>query len=117
MEHVMFMQQLKVDKIEEYKKTHREVWPLLLIAHRDAGIIREKIWIENNKIYIYIMAEDFDKAMGKLSATQIFKDWIKKMSGLMDVIQDYSGEGNIKRLDMIFDLEGQLESVDSGKGK
>jgi L-rhamnose mutarotase len=109
MEHVMFVQEVKPEKKDEYIDAHKDAWPDLLHAIRDSGIEREMIWLHGNNIYIYIMAENFDKAMAILGEKQIFKDWIDKMDPLLAMIQDYSGEGNVIRLDKVFDLENQLE--------
>ncbi len=112
MNHIMFIQKTKKDKREEYIQSHKRVWPELIEAHRDAGIKRELIWMKGDYIYLYIMAEDFEKAMENLTKTKIFKEWIKKMTPLLDEIQDYSGEGKVIRLDKVFDLEEQLEECE-----
>lgn len=109
MEHVMFVQKVKEGKKDEYIKAHKECWPELLKAIKESGIKRELIWFLGSNILIYEMAENFDKAMGKLAEKQVFKDWIAKMNPLMDEMQDYSEEGNIMRLDKVFDLEAQLK--------
>ena len=108
MEHVMFVQEVKPEKKDEYIKAHRDIWPELLVAIRDSGIEREMIWLHGNNIYIYMMAEHFDKAMAILAEKQIFKDWIDKMEPLLAMMQDFASEGNVIRLDKVFDLERQL---------
>lgn len=110
-EHALFVQKVKKDKKNEYVNTHKKVWPDLLKAIKESGIDREIIWILEDKVIIYMMSRDFDSAMQKLGKTEIFKKWIEKMDPLMDEMQDYSGKGNIIRLDTIFDLEGQLGAL------
>ena len=107
-EHVLFVQKVKKDKKNEYINTHKKVWTDLVKAIKESGIDREIIWMFEDNIIIYMMAKDFDSAMQKLGETEIFKKWIEKMGPLLDEIQDYSGKGNIIRLDTIFDLEEQL---------
>jgi len=109
MEHVMFVQEVKPDKKDEYIDVHRNAWPDLLVAIKESGIEREMIWLHGNNIYIYMMSEDFDRAMSTLAEKQVFKDWIEKMEPLLAMMQDYSGEGNVIRLDKVFDLEKQLK--------
>jgi L-rhamnose mutarotase len=111
MEHVMFVQEVKAEKRDEYIGAHRDAWPDLLKAIKDSGIEREMIWMHGNNIYIYIMSENFDRAMAVLAEKQVFKDWIEKMEPLLAMMQDYSGEGNVIRLDKVFDLEKQLEEA------
>jgi L-rhamnose mutarotase len=111
MEHVMFVQEVKGEKRDDYIKAHREIWPELLKAIKESGIEREMIWMHGNYICLYIMTENFDKAMGILTEKQIFRDWITKMEPLLAQMQDYSGEGNVVRLEKVFDLEKQLEEL------
>ena len=113
MEHVLFIQRVKKDKKDDYIKAHKECWPKLLKAIRESGIEREIIWMLENTTYIYMMAENFNKAMEKLEEKKIFKDWIVKMSPLFEEMQDYSKKGKIIKLDKVFDLEEQLGKLNN----
>jgi L-rhamnose mutarotase len=108
--HIMFMQKVKPEKKEEYVRTHKAAWPELLKAIKDSGIEREMIWLFGDYVCIYMMSEDFDNAMLRLSKTDIFKKWSELMKPLLDEMQDYSkGGGNVVTLDKVFDLEAQLK--------
>ncbi len=115
MEHVLFVQKVKSDRKQEYIKAHAEAWPSLLEAIRDSGIEREMIWMQDDTIYIYIMAEHFDRAMATLAETAVFKEWLAKMDPLLAVMQDFSGEGKVVRLPKVFDVELQLRQAGSQK--
>ena len=97
---------------EEYLEAHRNTWPELLKVLRDSGVEREIIWIQGNTLYIYVMAEDFDKAIAQQGKEKVFADWLKKMEPLLDVIQDYSEEGKVMKLEKIFDMEEQLARLE-----
>ena len=105
MEHVLFIQKVKPEKKEEYIEAHRKVWPELLALIKESGVKREIIWIKDETLYVYIMAENFDKALGYQGETELFKRWVEKMTPLLAEIQDYSEEGKIVKLDKVFDLE------------
>lgn len=111
MDHVMFTQTIKKNKKDEYIKAHKNCWPELLEAHKDSGIEREIIWIYGDDILIYIMAENFSRAIAKLEKIDVFKDWITKIKPLMSKMQDYSGKAKIVKLDKVFDLEEQLDKI------
>ncbi|MCL5986347.1 MAG: L-rhamnose mutarotase [Actinobacteria bacterium] len=111
MEHVLFFQKIRKGKRNEYIKAHREMWTELLEAIKEAGIEREIIWLKGNGIFLYIMSDNFDKALSKLAEKKVFQNWLKKMAPLLSEVQDYSGEGNIVKLDKIFDLEKQLNDI------
>lgn len=104
-DHVMFVQKIKSDKIEEYIKSHKKVWPELLKEIKKSGIEREMIWIFGDYIFLYMMSNDFKKAMDSLSKTKIFQEWSEYMKNFLDEMQDYS---NIITLKKVFDLEEQL---------
>jgi len=108
--HIMFMQKVKSEKKEEYISAHKAAWPELLRAIKDSGIDREMIWLFGDYVCIYMMAEDFDDAMLRLSKTDIFKKWSELMGPLLEEMQDYSqGGGNVITLEKVFDLEVQLK--------
>lgn len=108
MEHVLFVQKVKPDRKEDYLEAHRNVWPELLSEIRASGVEREIIWIDNETLYVYIMAENFDEALEKQGRSEIFRKWVEKMDPLLAEMQDYSEKGKIVRLEKIFDLEEQL---------
>jgi L-rhamnose mutarotase len=108
MEHVLFIQKVKPEKKEEYIRAHKEVWPDLLKLIHESGVQRELIWIQDDTLYIYIMVEDFDKAISYQSKSKVFQDWLKEMSSFLAEMQDYSDEGGVVRLEKVFDLEEQL---------
>ncbi|TFG63224.1 MAG: L-rhamnose mutarotase [Spirochaetales bacterium] len=108
MEHVLFIQKVKPEKKQEYLEAHRKVWPELLKLIKESGVEREIIWIKDETLYVYIMAKNFDKALGYQGETKLFQKWVEKMSPLLSEIQDYSEEGRIVKLEKAFDLEEQL---------
>jgi L-rhamnose mutarotase len=108
MEHVLFIQKVRPEKKQEYLEAHRKVWPDVLTLIKDSGVQREIIWIKDETLYVYIMAEDFDKALGRQGETKLFQKWVEKMQPLLSEMQDYSEEGRIVKLEKVFDLEEQL---------
>ena len=107
----MFIQKLKKNKIDDYVKIHRNAWPELILAAKEAGVGREMIWLKDDAIYLYVMAENFDKAMANLHKTEVCKKWMQVIEPYFEEIQDFHGEGNIIRLEKIFDLEKQLIEI------
>ena len=112
MEHIMFVQEVKQDKKDEYIEAHRNISKELLTAIKESGIEREMIWMHGNYLCIYMMSENFEKAMASLGEKQIFKDWLDKMGPMLAMMQDYSGEGKVIKLDNVFDLEKQIAEIE-----
>ena len=108
MEHVLFIQKVKPEKKAEYVEAHKKVWPDLLKLIRESGVQREIIWIKDETLYVYIMAENFDRALGYQGETKLFQRWVAKMQPLLSEMQDYSEQGKVVKLQKAFDLEEQL---------
>jgi L-rhamnose mutarotase len=110
MKHIVFLQEVKKDKKEEYLKYHKECPKDLMETIKNAGIKREIIWINKEQLIVYIMSDDFEKAMANLAKQSIFKNWTSLMEPLLSEMQDYSEDGKINNLQKVFDLEEQLKT-------
>lgn len=111
MEHVLFVQKVKAEMKDRYVEAHHNPPADLLRVLCDSGVKREIIWVQGEDLFVYVMSEDFDKAISTQGKSAVFQDWLKKMKPLLSEIQDYSGEGTIKRLEKVFDLEEQLHKI------
>jgi len=108
MDHVLFVQKVRPEKKLEYIRAHEQPPAELMRLIRGSGVEREIIWIQGEDLYVYVMAEDFEKAMAYQGRTKLFQDWVEKMKPLLSKIQDYSEEGAVVKLRKVFDLEEQL---------
>ena len=111
MEHIVFIQKVKKDKKEKYLKYHKECPKALMEVIKNSGIKREIIWINEEQLIVYIMSDDFEKAMARLVKQSVFKNWTSLMEPLLSEMQDYSQDGKIKNLQKVFDLEEQLKAA------
>src|SRR5271169_363837 len=78
LEHVLFVQKLRPEKKDLYVEAHNNPPADLLRVLRDSGVQREVIWVQGENVYIYVMGEDFDKAIANQSKSQIFRDWVQR---------------------------------------
>jgi L-rhamnose mutarotase len=108
-EHVLFVQKVRPEKRDLYVQAHNNPPADLLRVLRDSGVQREVIWLQGENVYIYVMSDDFDRAIAAQGKSRIFQDWVQRMKPLLSEIQDFSGEGTVVRLQKVFDLEEQLE--------
>jgi L-rhamnose mutarotase len=111
LEHVLFVQKVRPGKRDLYVEAHRDPPADLLRVLRDSGVKREIIWLQGENIYIYVMSDEFDKAIADQGKSRVFQDWVQRMTPLLSEIQDFSGEGTVVRLPKVFDLEEQLERI------
>jgi len=64
---------------KEYIDIHKNPWPEMLEAIRDAGFVNELIWYFEDQSIIYLECEDFDACNAKLRLTEVCKKWDAEM--------------------------------------
>ena len=53
-----FVLRVKPDRVDEYVRAHREVWPEMLAALEDAGIRNYTIFRAGNEMFGYFESDD-----------------------------------------------------------
>ena len=61
-----FVLSVRPDKIDQYIQAHKEVWPEMLGALREAGIRNYTIFRHGNEMFGYFEADDLDAAANHL---------------------------------------------------
>lgn len=105
MEKVVWMMELKEEKVDDYIKVHRKenVWPEVIEVNKKAGVLKEEIFLFKNFVFIYLEVENYEKMMKVFEEDEGLKKWnqitlpmTKSKPELKEVM---------KRLDIIFDYE------------
>ena len=115
MQHILYSQKFKAEKKEEYLKIHREFSLSVLQAYKDAGIEKLFSWYNGTTTYLYFEVDDFETSIAKLSKNEEFKELLEKITPMLDIVQDYSGDAEIPVFEKFFDLEEQIELRKQGK--
>jgi L-rhamnose mutarotase len=86
MRRIGFQFKVRPDKLAEYKEQHRNVWPEMLIALRDAGWHNYTLFLrKDGLIFGYFETEEsLAAAQAKMSGEAINTRWQDFMSGFMD---------------------------------
>lgn len=79
-----FVLRVKPDKIGEYIQAHRDVWPEMLDALRDAGIRNYTIFRAGNEMFGYFESDDLARAAAHLEAQQVNTRWQDTMAELLE---------------------------------
>lgn len=85
---------------DEYISIHKNPWPEMLAAIRDAGFVNEAIWYFEDQSIIYLECPDHDECNAKLRATEVCKKWD------IEMIPRFAAEPVMP--EKIFDLQQQL---------
>ena len=79
-----FLLRVRPDKLDEYIRAHREVWPEMLEAISAAGIRNYTIFREGNQMFGYFEAEDLAAAGRYLAAQDVSARWQDAMADLLE---------------------------------
>lgn len=91
---------------EEYRRTHRNVWPELLQAIKDVGIHNYSIFLDGTDLFLYLETEgDFEKAWRPLRQTEISRRWQEYMSPILEPAQGLDPGEAPKTMEEVFHLD------------
>jgi L-rhamnose mutarotase len=97
-----FVLRVRPDKIDEYVRAHREVWPEMLEALKAAGIGNFTIFRAGTEVFGYFEAADLEAAEAYLAAQEVSARWQDTMAELLEERVPDQGP---PRLPEIFRLE------------
>lgn len=100
MQRVCFQLEVRPDRLDEYRKRHRAVWPEMLDALREAGWGNYSLFLRSDGLLIgYVETDDFDAATEAMEATEINTRWQADMAPF------FTRELSFERLDEVFHLD------------
>ena len=79
-----FVLRVRPDKLDEYIRAHREVWPEMLEAISAAGIRNYTIFREGNQMFGYFEADDLAAAGRYLATQDVSARWQDAMAELLE---------------------------------
>jgi len=104
MERVGFTMRLLPGAEAEYRRRHAAVWPEMLDALRAAGARDYTIFLDGDRLFAYLVVEDFDAFRTSMAATKVNERWQADMAELIDPLTDPT-TGFHRRLDEVFHLD------------
>lgn len=79
MQRVAFRLRVKEEKLDEYKRLHREGWPELLADMRAASIRNYSIFARGPELFGYLECDDRDAAVAALGRSHANRHWQERM--------------------------------------
>jgi L-rhamnose mutarotase len=87
---VGFVLRVKPDRVDEYVLAHREVWPEMLEALKEAGVRNYTIFRAGNEMFGYFETDDLACAETYLSAQEVNTRWQDAMADFLEErVQDH----------------------------
>lgn len=105
MQRIAFRLRVKEDRLDEYKKHHREVWPELLADMRAAGYRNYSIFADGAELFGYLECDDWEVAQRALAQSDANRRWQEFMSDYLATPVDPDDEGSLRMMEPVFYME------------
>src|SRR5437588_9670759 len=81
MQRVGFVLKVRPDRFEEYKGTHKNVWPEMQQALREAGWTNYTLFARGDgTLFGYLETEDFQKSLAEMEKREVNARWQAAMA-------------------------------------
>lgn len=101
MERVCFLLQVRADRLDEYRRRHRDVWPEMLDALRDAGWRNYSLFLGDDGLLVgYLETDDFGAAQRAMADAEVNDRWQRDMAPFFDARADHA----LVRIEEVFHL-------------
>ncbi len=110
MERVCFTLRVRKERMEEYRARHKEVWPAMLGALREAGWENYSLFLRPDGLLVgYFETRDFERAMS-VNATEVNDRWQREMAPFF-LFDEADGrpDRSLQRLEQVFFLGREKE--------
>ena len=106
MKRVGFVIKVKQDRLEEYKESHKHVWPEMLQALRDAGWTNYSLFARSDgTLFGYVETEDFDRALAEMAKQDVNARWQAEMVPFFEIAEGSTPDQNFQVLEEVFHLD------------
>ena len=106
MQRVAFLLKVKQDKIEEYKRRHREVWPEMLAALRETGWRNYSLYLrEDGTLFGYFETPDFEAARAGMASKEVNARWQADMAPFFEQLEGRRPDEGLLVLEEVFHLD------------
>lgn len=101
-----FNLQVRPERMAEYVERHREVWPEMLQALRDAGWRNYSLFLREDGLLVgYVEADDLASAQAAMAATEVNARWQAEMAPFFTGIDGRPPDEGFQLLTEVFHLE------------
>jgi L-rhamnose mutarotase len=106
MQRIGFVLKVKKDKLDEYKRRHREVWPEMQEALRRTGWGNYSLFLrEDGLLFGYLETPDFEAARAGMAATEVNARWQAEMAPFFEQLEGQRPDEGMLPLEEVFHLD------------
>ena len=100
-----FRLRLKPDRIEEYERSHRQVWPELLAKLKEVGISDYSIFRRGQDLFLVMQVAHFDAAFDRLAESPVNLRWQAEMAKYFEPVPDLKPGERFAMMKEVFFME------------
>jgi L-rhamnose mutarotase len=105
MERVCFLLHVRPERLDEYRRRHRSVWPEMLDALRASGWRNYSLFLAADGLLVgYVEVEDFAAAVAAMEATEVNARWQAQMAEFFELPSGERPDTGLQRLEEVFHL-------------
>jgi len=106
MQRVCFTLRIKPDRIDEYRESHKAVWPEMRAALSRHGWTNYSIFLRDDGLLIgYLETPDFKKAIAGMQGEEVNARWQKSMVDYFVELPGGRADTSILPLEEVFRLD------------
>ena len=106
MQRIGFVLKVKQDRLEEYKGTHKNVWPEMQQALREAGWTNYSLFArEDGTLFGYLETEDFEHSLADMATRDVNARWQAEMKQYFEGIGGKRPDESFLVLEEVFHLD------------
>lgn len=106
MQRIGFVLKVKQEMLEEYKGTHKNVWPEMQQALRNAGWTNYTLFArDDGTLFGYLETEDFAQSLAAMDGLEVNTRWQASMAPYFEALNDKRPDEALLTLEEIFHLD------------
>jgi L-rhamnose mutarotase len=104
MERVCFLLRIRPDRLDEYKRRHRQVWPEMLSALSATGWRNYSLFVRPDGLLIgYLETDNFEESRRLMAETGVNERWQREMKPFF-VHENGRADEALERMEEVFHL-------------
>ena len=106
MTRVCFLLNVRADKLDEYRRRHREVWPEMLDALRATGWHNYSLFLRPDGLLVgYLETPDFEQARARMLDHPVNARWQAEMAPFFESLGSETADASMMPLEEVFHLD------------
>jgi len=106
MERVCFLLRVRDDRLDEYRRRHRDVWPEMLEALSGCGWRNYSLFLRGDGLLVgYLETDDFERALACMDERDVNSRWQAEMAPFFELPGEDRPDTGLERLEEVFHLD------------